>query len=108
MDPAEERGIICRREAGNKRRELPGKPFHLVVGHLQEDVDAGHPRNERFRILKRPTALAGIHPGKELILPIDEVKRKIELTSPNQAFIIYAPVAIVGVRASPSFVLWHG
>ncbi len=70
-------------------------------------MDAGHPRNERFGILKRPTELADIHPGKELIPPIDEVKREIELPAPHQAFIIYTPVAIVGVRASPSFFSWH-
>lgn len=67
MDPAKEGGIVCRRETGDECRELPDKPLHLAVGHLQEDVDAGYPCDERLRILKRPTALAGVHPGKEII-----------------------------------------
>jgi hypothetical protein len=71
-------------------------------------VDTGHPRNERFGILIRPTALAGVHPVEELVPLVEEVKGEVKLTSPNQAFIIYTPVAIVGVRPSPAFVLWHG
>jgi hypothetical protein len=64
-------------------------------------VDAGHPHNERLRILKRPTTLAGIHPGEMVIPPIDEVKREIERTTLDPVFIIYTPVASIGVRAPP-------
>lgn len=108
LDPAKERGRVCRRETGDERRELPDKSLHLAVGHLQEDVDAGHPRNERFGILIRSTALAGIHPGKELIPPIDKVKREIEFSALDQTFMIYTPIASVRVRASPAFFLRHG
>jgi len=71
-------------------------------------VNAGHPLNERLGILIRAATFARVHPGKELIPLLQEVKRKVKLTPPNQAFIIYTPVTIVRVRASPSFVLWHG
>lgn len=78
LDPAKEGRIVRRRETGDEGRELSGKPLHLAVGHLQEDVDAGRPRNERFRILKRPIALAGVHPDKEVIPLVDEVKQELE------------------------------
>jgi len=81
------------------------KNLHLAVGHLQEAVDAGHPHNERLRILKRPTTLAGIHPGEMVIPPIDEVKREIERTTLDPVFIIYTPVASIGVRAPPTYLL---
>jgi len=103
LDPAEEGGIICHLETGDACREFPNKSLHLAVGHLQEGVDAGHPRNERLRILKRPTTLVGVHLGEMVIPPVDKVKREIELTALDQAFILYTPVASIGIRASPAF-----
>lgn|SRR5690554_2077402 len=65
------------------------------------------PSTQRLRILKRPTTLAGVHLG-ELVIPlIDEVQRQVKLTALDQPLIIYTPVAIVRVRASPAFFLWH-
>jgi len=46
LDPAEERGIIGCFEARNECRESPNKSLHLTIGHLQEGVNAAHPRNE--------------------------------------------------------------
>lgn len=83
LDPAEEGGIVCCREAGDECRELPDKPLHLAIGHLQEDMDASHPRGERFGILERPTALASIHLGKQIVPLLDEVKREIEFSAPH-------------------------
>lgn len=107
VDPAKEGGIVGSPERGNECRKFPGKPLHLAIGHLQEDMDAGHPSNERFEILIRPTALASVHPGKEFILTVDEVKGEIEFSTPHQAFILYTPIASVRVRAFPAFFLWH-
>jgi hypothetical protein len=70
-------------------------------------VNTSHPRDERFGILERPTAITGIHPGKQFIPLIDEGKREVELTSPNQTLIIYTPVTPIGVQASPTFISWH-
>jgi len=64
LDPAEEGGIVCRHEIGEEGREFPDKPLHLVVGHLEEDVNASHPCNERLGILIWPTALVGVHLGE--------------------------------------------
>lgn len=108
MDPTKESGIIGCSKRGKKGRKLPGKPLHLAVGQLQEDVNTSHPCGERFRILEWSTALTGIHPGKESIPLIDEVKREIELTALDQPLIIYTPVASVRIRAAPAFFLWHG
>jgi len=108
LNPPEKGGIVgCpkRRKDGCK---LPGKSLHLAVGHLQEDMNASHPCDERFRILEWPTAFTGIHPGKESIPLFNEVKREIELTALDQPLIIYTPVASVRVRAAPAFFLWHG
>lgn len=41
----EKGGIIGYPERGDECRESPNKSLHLAVGHLQEDVDAVHPRN---------------------------------------------------------------
>jgi len=71
-------------------------------------VNAGHPCNERFGILKRPTALPGVHPGKERTSLRDEVKREIKFSALDPALIIHAPVAIVRVRASLTILRWHG
>ena len=76
LDPAKEGGVVRRRETGDEFRKLPDKPLHLAIGHLEKDVDAGHPGNERFGILKRPTALAGVHPDKQFVPLLDEVKRE--------------------------------
>ncbi len=46
LDSTEKRGIVGCPERGDECREFPNKPPHLAVGHPQEDVDAGHPRNE--------------------------------------------------------------
>jgi len=46
LDPAEERGIIGCFEARNECRGSPNKSLHLTVGHLQEGVNAGHPRKD--------------------------------------------------------------
>jgi len=70
-------------------------------------MDAGHPHDERFGILKRPTALSSVHPVKQFIPLVDEVEREIEFSALDQPFILYTPVAIVRVRASPAFFLWH-
>jgi hypothetical protein len=47
-----------------------------VIGHLEEGVNAGHPRDEGFGILIRPTAVAGVHPGRVFVTPLDELKRE--------------------------------
>ena len=108
LDPAEEGGIVGCRETGEEGRELPDKPLHLTIGHLQEDMNASHPGNERFGILKGTAALAGIHPGKQFVPLLEELKREVEFSAPHQAFIIYTPVASVRIRVSPAFFLWHG
>ena len=46
LHSTEEGGVICRLDARNECREVPNKSLHLAVGHLQEDVDTGHPLNE--------------------------------------------------------------
>jgi len=39
---------------------------------------------------------------------IDKVRQEIELTVPGQKLIIYTSDTIIGVRALPTFFLWHG
>jgi hypothetical protein len=102
------RGIVSCSKRRKKGRKLPGKPLHLAVEQLQEDVNTSHPCDERFRILEWSTALTGIHPGKESIPLIDEVKREIELAALDLPLTIYTPVANVRIRAAPVFFLWHG
>jgi len=106
---SDERAWYSRLPGGGKNwRKFPGKSLHLAVGHLQEDVDAGHPGNERFGILIRPPALASVHPGKVFIPLINKVKGEGELSAPHQAFIIYTSIASVRVRGTPAFFLRHG
>ncbi len=81
---------------------------NLAVGYLQEDVNEGHPREEGFRIQIRTTAFPGVHLRKKVVPLRDELKRKVELTPSNQAFIIYTPIASVRTRPSPAFFLRHG
>ena len=67
---------------------FPDKPLHLAIGHLQEDMNASHPCNERFGILKGTAALASVHPGKQIVPLLDEVKREMEFSALDQAFIL--------------------
>ncbi len=93
LDPAEEGGIVGCPERGNECRERPDKPLHLAVGHLEEDMNASHPRNERFGTAEWPTALAGVHLAKEIIPLLDEAHCSMksserEFSTPHQAFIL--------------------
>jgi len=106
LNPAEEDGIVSCPERVDECRELSDKPSHLMVGHLQEGVDAGYPHNEGFGILIRPIALASVHPGKDLLLLVEIVKREIEFSAPHRAFIIYSSRDCQDMGAP--CVLWHG
>jgi hypothetical protein len=59
-----------------------------------------------YLLLVWAAVLAGIHPGKELTPPIDELKRERE-NSPRRIWrTLYTPTSI-GIRASPAIFLWH-
>ena len=70
-------------------------------------MDASHPHNKTFWILKRPARFAGVHLSEFIIPVIDEVKAEIELSALDQMFVIYTPVTIINIRASPTFLFWH-
>lgn len=104
FDPAEEGGVVCRREVGDEDLELPGKPFHLAVGHQEKDVHAGHPRNEWFGVQVQPATFTGVHLHEKLVPLVEEVKGEVELTPPNQAFTLYIPSRLSGYgRPQSSF-----
>ncbi len=107
FDPTKEGGLICRLKTRDEWCKFPDKPLHLAVGHLQEGVDASYPRNKIFWILKRPARFASIHLSEFIIPVIDEVKAEIELSALDQMFVIYTPVTIINIRASPTFLFWH-
>ncbi len=89
FDPAKKGGIIRRLKTRDEWCKFPDKPLHLAVGRLQEGVDASHPRNKTFRILKRPARFASVHLSDLIIPLIDEVKAEIELSALDQPFVIY-------------------
>lgn len=70
-------------------------------------MDVGHPGNEGFGTLIRPTTLAGVHLGKEFIPLTEELKGEIEFATLDQAFVIYTSIAIVRIRGTPAFFLGH-
>ncbi len=107
FDPAEKGGIIRRLKTRDEWCKFPDKPFHLAVGHMQEGVDLSHPHNKTLRILKRPARFASVHLSEFVIPLIDEVKAEVELSALDQPFVIYNPVAIIGIRASPAFSFSH-
>ncbi len=77
-------------------------PVMTTVRHLEEEVDTGHPLNEKIRVLKWVTAFPYIHPGKMGVPLVYEFQGEIELASLNESFIIYSPITSIYMRMSPS------
>lgn len=50
LDPAEEDNIVHGDKSQDKGGELSRESLHLPVGHLEKEVDAGHPLDEEIRV----------------------------------------------------------
>jgi hypothetical protein len=71
----------------DEQRELSRESFHLPVGHLEKEEDAGHPLDEKIRVLVGMTPFSSVHSMQVIRPVVDELQGEIELSPPDQAFI---------------------